>query len=609
MSLFGQVTFLFSWFVACGAAVYETVDELPPGLSYDFVIVGGGTAGNVVANRLTENPGFSVLVLEAGGSNIGVLDSIVPGLDGGLFDPTLGYTWNFTTVPQIAAVNRAESYPRGRLLGGTSSINGMWYTRGSRDDFDRFANVTGDPGWGWTAMQKYFRKNEKWSPPADHHNTQGEYDPSVHSTTGINSVSLPGYHWPMFDHVIATTVEMPDEFKYVVDYNAGVPLGVGWAQNTIGNGARSSSAVSYLATPFIERPNLHILINAQVSKVLSANGSTHFNDMTCVSEYYNSNTGAPTTFQLELFTVPASKEIILSAGSIGTPHILLNSGVGNRSSLAAHGIQTIVDLPDVGQNFVDQPLVSNSWFVNTTETFESWTQNSTKLTADLHQWNETRQGPLVSTIVGGHMAWLRLEPNSSIFSQHTDPAAGSDTPHIELQIASGIGLETTIPPEGGNFMSFQAAVVSPASRGSITLNTSNPFDSPLIDPALLVNDYDVFALRIAIKKAVKFVSAETWKGFVIRPIDNLAQALNSDEALETYIRETVISALHPVGTSAMSPKNATTGVVDPDLLLKGATGIRVIDASVMPFVPSGHTQAPTYAVAERGADLVKQQWS
>ncbi|KAJ7242977.1 aryl-alcohol oxidase [Mycena rebaudengoi] len=591
-----SILVLLVFLSACRGLIYNKVTQLPR-LSYDFVIVGGGTAGNVIANRLTENPDFSVLILEAGVSNIGVLESRVPALPGAIVAPS-PYSWNYSTTPQPGANNKALLYPRGHILGGTSSVNGMFYTRGSSDDFDRYANVTGDPGWRWEAMQPYFFKNEKWTEPADHHNTTGQFDPSVHSTTGINSVTLPGFQWPMFPRVIETTKEMPDKFPFILDMNAGTPLGVGWIQTTIGGGERSSSAVSYLAPAFIQRPNLHVLLNAQVSRILAENSSgrdIHFSQVE-----FSQNAKA-------LFIVAASKEIVICAGSIGTPHILLNSGVGNLTALAKHGIQAVVDLPSVGQNFTDQPLVSNSWFVNSTQTYESFTQNATRLTEDLELWNRTKTGPLVST-AGAHTAWLRLDPDTPIFKQHRDPAAGINTPHIELVISNSIGLGTPIPSEGGNFISIMTFVVSPASRGSITLNTGNPFDAPLIDPAIFADRYDLLAMGVAVKKARTFLSANAWKDYVIRPLDNLATAFTSDDALEAYIRSVVIAAAHSVGSATMSPRGATWGVVDPDLLLKKASGIRIVDASVMPFVPSCHTQAPTYAIAERGADLIKKKW-
>ncbi|KAJ6617560.1 GMC oxidoreductase-domain-containing protein [Mycena sp. CBHHK59/15] len=280
--------------------------------------------------------------------------------------------------------------------------------------------------------------------------------------------------------------------------------------------------------------------------------------------------------------------------------------MGNKTTLESLGIQSVLDLPSVGQNFSDQPVTTNSWFVNSNDTLELWTQNATQFAEVFAQWNNTRTGPLVDAIAT-HIVWMRLDSDSPIFDKFSDPSAGPQTPHIELGLNPGIGLVDPVPT--GHFFSSATAVVSPVSRGSITLNTSNPFDAPLIDPALFVSDFDIFAMRTAVLKTQTFLSAPAWKDYIIRPVDNLARALVSDAALDEYIRNTSISAQHPVGSAAMTAKSATWGVVNPDLRVKGTTGLRIVDASVMPFVPSGHTQAPTYAVAERGSDLIKNSWT
>ncbi|KAJ7624521.1 aryl-alcohol-oxidase from pleurotus Eryingii [Roridomyces roridus] len=584
------------------AKLYTAMAQLP-GLNYDFVIIGGGAAGNVVANRLTENPNFQVLVIEAGPSNEGILEEQVPALALNLYAEDSPYLWPYMTTPQVGANNASQRFLRGRILGGGTGVNEMFYSRGSSDDFDRYANVSGDQGWSWDAMLPYFLKNEKWVAPADHHNETGQFDPKFHNFTGMNSVSLAGYQWPMFSRVIQTTQEMPDEFPFNLDYNSGNTIGVGWVQYTIGNGTRSSSASSCLGPQFMNRTNLHVLVNTQVSRVLpatSGKGKTpHFNRVEFSQDLKSA-----------LFVATASKEVILSAGAIGTPHILMNSGIGDKKTLTKLGIKSLIDLPSVGQNFTEQPLVPNSWFANSTDTYENF-NNETQLDIDLAMWNQSRTGPLVSPI-GQHLAFLRFpKENSSIFETREDPSAGPNTGHYELEIANGIGLLTPIPAGGGHFISVQTVCAAPASRGSVTLNTTHPspFNSPLIDPALLMDSYDLFALKVAIQQAVKFLSADAWQGYVLEPLDDLAQALTSDEALEAYIRQTVVANEHPVGTAAMSPKNADWGVVDPDLLMKKATGLRIIDASIMPYVPSGHSQAPTYAVAERGADLVKATWA
>ncbi|KAJ7244648.1 aryl-alcohol oxidase precursor [Mycena haematopus] len=582
--------------------LHEDVADLP-GLQYDFVIVGGGTAGNVVASRLTENPNISVLVLEAGVSNEGVIDAEVPFLSSGVSNPGTPYSWNYTTTPQTGANNTVFDYLRGEwyLLGGCSSHNGMAYTRGAAEDFDRYANLTGDEGWSWNEIFPYFLKacapNEQWTPPADDHDTQGQFDPAVHGTKGPISVSISGFSWPEFQQrVIQTTNEFPDEFPFNLDMNSGKPLGIGWLQYTVGHGERSSSATGYLEPDIIQRPNLDVLLHAQVSKLVNLTESRVSPSSPFAFQ------GVQFRYGTSLFVAKASKEIILSAGSIGTPQILLNSGIGDRTALEALGIPTLLDLPSVGKNASDQPYLGMSWAVNSNQTVESITQNLTRYNEAFAEWNRSRTGPFVDPSPGTHAGWLRLSPDSPVFEVHADPAPGPDAPHFEM-LFQPFGISGA----PGHFISLTMAMVSPVSRGSVELSSNDPFAAPLINPGLLSSEFDALAFTEGIKLGLKFVSAPAWSGYLGAPTVDLAAL--SPTALTAYIRANSVPGSHLVGTAGMSPRGAQYGVVDPDLSVKGVAGLRVIDASVLPIVPGAHTQAATYVVAERGADMVKQKWS
>ncbi|KIJ47886.1 GMC oxidoreductase [Sphaerobolus stellatus SS14] len=548
--------------------------------TFDFVIIGGGTAGSVIANRLTENPKFNVLVIEAGPSNDGVLDIMVPAFAFGLANTA--YDWNFTMVPQVGLNGRVLTLERGHVLGGSSSVNGMDYTRGSSDDYDRFARVTGDQGWSWNNLQPYILR----CPPADGHNVTGEFDPRVHGFDGINFVSLGSNPLAVDQRVIQTTVDLKDEFPFSLDVNSGKPLGVSWVQSTIGQGERSNAARTYLAPKYRSRPNLHIVLNTFVTRVLptGVNGPLDLR----VVEIASNATGPR-------IRVTATKEVITSAGSIGTPHILLNSGIGDKADLAALGIKSILNLSHVGKNLHDHPTTSVA-FLTIGKDVPTWQTNATVLAENLAQWEANRTGPLVQ-FLGHHVAWTRIPSNSSIFKQFPDPSAGPNTPHLEL----------TVGRSDGSTISCDVVAVTPTSTGTVKLRSNNPFDDPLIDPQFLTSNFDLFALREGIRTIRRFYSGPAWKGYIVAEIVPGAN-VTSDDDLNEYIRNTVSSFAHPVSTAKMSPKGASNGVVDPDLRLKGAKGLRIVDASVMPFVTAGHTQAPVYIIAERAADIIKAAW-
>ncbi|KAK0481457.1 aryl-alcohol oxidase [Armillaria novae-zelandiae] len=553
---------LYLWASSCYGAIYESVADLP-GTKFDFVVVGGGAGGAVVANRLTEED-FSVLVLEAGPSDRDLLSLEVPYLVDLLGSE---YTWNYSTTVQPGLNNKTTVFPRGYVLGGSTSINGM---AGLGRVLEPYAfkvialkRSVMDANFIFIGT---FLQNEKWVPPADGHNTTGQYDPAIHSLDGMVAVSLAGYPRSTDERVLQTTSELPDEFPFLLDINSGIPDGIGYMQATINDGKRSSSSASYLGPEFINRENLHVLLGAQVTKVIQSDESELTFD---IVEFSASSEGS-----MQFFNVTAAKEIILSAGAIGTPHILLNSGIGDARELLEVGIQAIVDLPDVGKNLSDQPSAGGRWYVNDTNTWDNIVRNLTYRNELVRQWNETRTGPLVDT-PPTHILWSRLPDDSPIFERFDDPAAGPNTPHLEIGFSNAWNIPASLIPDTGNFISLGVSVVSPVSRGTVKLNSSDPLDPPLIDPAFLASEFDCGR-------------AMSWTAY-----GDLVNA-TTDEALEEY--------------PSMSPRFAEYGVVDPDLLVKGVSGLRVVDASIFPFVPAGHTQAPTYIIAERAADLIKATW-
>ncbi|EKM52280.1 uncharacterized protein PHACADRAFT_260543 [Phanerochaete carnosa HHB-10118-sp] len=576
------------------AALYTDASQLPT-LSYDFVVIGAGAAGNVIATRLTENPNFSVLVIEAGISNQGVLGVEVPFLAPSNL-PNSSVTWNYSTTPQAALNDRVLTYSRGRVLGGSSSINFLTYTRGSDDEYNRWAALTGDQSWAWNNVEQYYLKSSRLVPPVDGHNTTGLVIPADHGV-GPVEISLPGMPTELDERVVNTSQSSGAQFPFNEDIQSGNSVGVGIAQSTIGGGVRSSSATAYLE-PNINRTNLHVLIDNTVTRLVQS-GSTKGTPVFKQVEF------APST-SAKRTTVTAKNEVVLSAGSVNTPQILMLSGIGDANELQSLGIKPIVNLPDVGQHLQDHPIMSNYFVVNSNNTFDDVLRNATISDADLAQWMANKTG-LFGNAPANAVAFLRLPANDSIFESVPDPAAGPGSGHYEMLWADGFAATTLAQPATGHFVTINTAVVSPTSLGSVRLASADPFVFPLINPNFFNTSFDQAAMLAAVHAARDFMAAPPWQGFVVSRFGPVGTAA-TDADIVAAARDSIVTIWHPTSSARMSPKNASWGVVDPQLLVKGVSGLRIVDASVIPIIPSAHTVAPTYILAEHAADMIKAAW-
>jgi len=530
-------------------------------MQYDFIVVGAGSAGAVLAARLSESPSTSVLLIEAGPRDVNPWIHIPIGVAKTIRNSSVN--WLYSTQPDGATSNRVIPLPRGKVLGGSSSINGHVVTRGQPEDFDAWADQ-GNPGWDYEGMLPYFRKME--------------------DATGFDDPAR-GHGGPM---TVKRSQGLAELTTLMINaaYECGIPFnpdqngrdvnGIGMIQRAVRAGRRMSTARGYLK-PARGRSNLNIVSNAQARRIL-------FEGRRAVGVEYGLNG--------QIQTVKANREVILSSGAIGSPQLLELSGVGQASRLQGLGIDVVHDLPGVGENLPDHFLARGAWEltkpISMNERSSGW-----PLVKEAVKYAFTREGFLANAV--SHMV---------IFTRSSPEV---ERPDLEIMLTPFTATKSTdfksLDKTPGIFMS--CVPLRPRSRGHVHIQSSDVRDYPAIVPNYLHDETDqkvtVAGLKL-IRRLAKSRAFDSYRGDELWPTSDK----QSEGELLQYARDTGLTIHHVVGSCRMGPANdGKANVVGSDCRVHGLDGLRVVDASIMPSITSGHTNFPTIAMAEKAADIIK----